>query len=83
MKIWIRTLWKDKLFLCDNFWIFEYQNKKCDIVTLICDERITLGTYKDKARALEVLDMIENHMIKYDSIPFQMPQDWDVIKCTI
>lgn len=73
MNIWIRTQKKDELLLCNYLRVCQYRgSSRCDIITKECT---TLGTYQDEARALEVLDMIENHMIKYDSIPFQMPKE--------
>lgn len=73
MKIWIRTQKKDELLLCNYLRVCQCRgSSRCDIITKECT---TLGTYKDKTRALEVLDMIEQNMIKYNSIPFTMPQE--------
>ena len=53
-KIWIRTQDRAELMLCDYFRVLCYAGSlKCDIVTKNC---LTLGTYQNEARALEVLD---------------------------
>lgn len=55
-KIWIRTQDGTELILCDYFRVRCHTSSlKCDIVTKDC---ITLGTYENEVRALEVLDMI-------------------------
>lgn len=72
MKIWIRTQDRTELILCDDFRMNFYTNSRCDIVAY---DNTILGIYQSEARALEVFDMIEQHMIKYNSIPFTMPKE--------
>ena len=60
MELWIRSQDREKLVQVDCLCIEinEYGKKNYDIV----QGCITLGTYKTKERALEILDKIENKM---------------------
>ena len=78
MNIWIRSQDKEKLVQVDCLCIEinEYDKKNYDIV----QGCITLGTYKTKERALEVLDEIQRHLVtindKNDNIfyVYEMPK---------
>lgn len=70
-KIWIRTQDRTELLLCDYLRVRYYRDisSRCDIVTNDC---LTLGTYQNEARALEVLDEI---MKSIDVSPcYNMPE---------
>lgn len=73
-KIWIRTQDRERLLLCNNFHVSlccikkEYDGRKYSIET---NNAITLGIYRDKTRALEVLDAI---MLTEANL-FCMPED--------
>lgn len=78
MKIWIRTQNRENLLLCDNFEVACVGVNKKYVIRTFSDSTydnsgtIILGIYKDKTRALEVLDEI---MKSIDVSPcYNMPE---------
>lgn len=62
MELWIRSQDKRILQKVDNIFLdANYGNKR--ICSYDNDNRIELGTYKTKERAIEVLDEIQNILI--------------------
>lgn len=76
MELWIRTQNREGLYRVDEVFI-EPNEKKGELYDLVVG-CITLGTYKTKERALEVLDEIEK-LIK----PITIFQNCQVDKSTI
>lgn len=77
---------QDKYCLVDvkNFSIVDYysysdyysKESKYEIVGVSVDgKQWSLGTYNTEEKAIEVLDKLENRIIKAESGVFQMPED--------
>lgn len=60
MELWVRSQDKTKLIKVDNVFIEEYVCGGANVETNNC----VLGTYKTKERALEVLDEIQELLVK-------------------
>ena len=61
MDLWIRSQDRKRLIKCEKLIIVEFTDKtECEI----WNDTVKLGTYKTKERALEVLDEIQNSIIK-------------------
>ena len=60
MELWIRSQNKEGLMQIDNICCME---NRIVFIALTRPGRITLGTYKSRERALEVLDDIENFLL--------------------
>ena len=88
MGIWIRSQDKEKLININEHFSIEYTDVGMDKTQLksikyaIWGDNVKLGIYSSKAKALKVLDDIEEHITKneagiYNSKfgVFQMPQD--------
>lgn len=70
MELWIRSQDKTKLIKADGLYIKEYRIynsgnlKEYRIDSyIICSEKIDIGKYLTKARALDVLDEIQDELI--------------------
>lgn len=61
MELWIRSQNKEKLISNCSFLIKDWGDK-CWIECIIHEERLLLGSYKTKERALEVLDEIQSKL---------------------
>lgn len=67
MELWIRNQDKENIIKVDAL---EISKEECDeeiiyeVVTFYSDKLIVLGCYKTKERALEVLDEIQENIIK-------------------
>ena len=77
MKIWIRTQAKDALVLTGNI---HFCQPNYDVYAIMAEdegESTILGVYESEARALEVLDMIQDKIILWNNIVkvFDMPKD--------
>lgn len=71
----IRT--QDRLYLKEVHKVAVFPHG-CTTV-ILDDEEFELGRYNSKQSAIQVLDMMEMHLTKYeDSLPFQMPRKMDV-----
>lgn len=69
--MWIRTDDREELINTNRIYYSDVDkslNSDCSV----------LGMYSSKEKALKVLDMIQNEIIRDDSIPFVMPADEDV-----
>ena len=65
MELWIRSQEKIGLTKVDLFKIVEINEKMFEIKGLLNGTILSLGTYKTKERALEVLDEIQKLLIGY------------------
>lgn len=78
MELWIRTQDKEKLLVVYELELDCYSANRKDYWT-INNYGSTLGTYKSKERALEVLDEIqieiENYVGTMAQIVYKMPQE--------
>lgn len=75
MELWIRSQNKEKLISNCSFLIKDWGDK-CWIECIIHKERLILGIYKTKERALEVLDEIQEKISVYSNarvIVYEMP----------
>ncbi len=76
MKLWIRSQDKDILVKVDSLLIDDNNN---DIYTQcwvgVNLETYTLGKYKSKERALEVLDEIQEKILKIEECVYEMPKE--------
>ena len=84
MELWIRSQDKLDLLKCKSIHIEEIPSST--EVTILCyasgDKYSTIGYYKSKERALEVLDEIQNKIcpvdlinIGYGTIVYEMPEE--------
>ena len=65
MDLWIRSQDRTKLVKADNIsYMDTAEDYKKEVHSLWNDCKGILGTYKTKERALEVLDDIQNNMLK-------------------
>lgn len=79
MELWIRSQNKEKLISNCSFLIKDWGDK-CWIECIIHKERLILGIYKTKERALEVLDGIQDlyqnaYVGNSNRIVYQMPKE--------
>lgn len=79
MELWIRSQNKEKLISNCSFLIKDWGDK-CWIECIIHKERLILGIYKTKERALEVLDEIQDlyqnaYVGNSNRIVYQMPKE--------
>lgn len=59
--MWVRSQNKKSLMNVENFWVTYFkQNKTFNI----CSDGTILGPYSTEEKALKVLDMIQEHIIK-------------------
>lgn len=77
MDLWIRSQDKTKLVQIDNICYIDMSDDwDADLHSLWNDCKGTLGTYKSKERCLEILNCIEEHMIKTNgNRVFYMPEE--------
>lgn len=62
MSLWIRSQDRKRLVKCEQIIIIEFTDKtECEIFSSI---EVKLGTYKNLERAIEVLDEIQDRMVK-------------------
>lgn len=67
MGIWIRSQKKTYLIFASSIWISE---KGIYVSSGQADDIVCIGEYATKTRALEVLDMIQAHIIDYARMQF-------------
>lgn len=71
--MWIRSQSKETLTNAKDLYI-----RTISKGYQICSDRVNLGTYSTKEKALKVLDVIQNCIAFNENIVFEMPQDGDV-----
>jgi len=66
MELWVRSQDKEILVKVNNLsLIFSNKDETCEIINSFEDHQYwELGTYKSKERALEVLNEIQEHLLK-------------------
>lgn len=74
MELWIRSQDKRILQKVDNVFLnANYENKR--ISTYDGDSSTTLGEYKTKERAIEILDEIQDELISSDFMPIEKNEE--------
>ena len=74
MEFWIRSQDKRILQKVDNVFLnANYDNKR--ISTYVGDSNTTLGEYKTKERAIEILDEIQDELISSDFMPIEKNEE--------
>lgn len=83
MTIWIRSQDKTSLIECKKIDICESRDKYEFIANYKYydgDETYDdLGEYSTKEKAIKVLDMIQEHIVKHSNNVFEMPKDIIII----
>ena len=74
--MWIRNYSQDILICCDNFFI-DHSDEDYKIKTIISTGIYCLGKYSTKAKALKVLNIIEDELCDGNDF-YQMPLDSEV-----
>ena len=85
MELWMRSQTKDRLLKVKNIYL-DYDGYHCTKFDLITFDNktneITLGTYKSKERALEILDEIHQRLIDLQTLEIA-PDSYKTIKRNI